>query len=73
MKIQEKEIVSLQSELDDAKEEVHYLKNKLNQIYDIIDDMEQEIDNIDNKYKEAKKEVEMKAKELNELEKLISD
>ena len=52
---------------------MHYLKNKLNQIYDIIDDMEQEIDNIDDKYKEAKKEVEMKAKELNELKKLISD
>ena len=54
VRIQEKEIVNLQNELDDAKEQVHYLKNKLNQKYDLIDDMEREIDIIEDKYKDLR-------------------
>ena len=72
VKDQQKEIVDIQKELDESKEEIHYLNNKLNQKYDIIEDMENDLDKIEEKYKDAQKEIEFKDKELNELEKFIS-
>ena len=36
VKAQEKEIIDLQSEMDAAKDQIHYLEGKLNQKYDII-------------------------------------
>ena len=38
------------------KEEIHYLKNKLDQKYDTIEDLEDDLDQIDEKLKDAKKE-----------------
>jgi predicted RNase H-like nuclease (RuvC/YqgF family) len=39
VKAQELEIKELITNLDEDKEEQHYLKNKLDQKYDMIDDM----------------------------------
>ena len=38
-----------ENELEKDKEEIHYLKSKLDQKYDLIDDMENELDQIDRK------------------------
>ena len=40
VKALEKENIDLNSMLEETKEEIHYLKTKLDQKYDIIDDME---------------------------------
>ena len=50
VKIQEKEIIDIHKELDESKEEIHYLNNKLNQKYDIIEDMGNDLENIEEKY-----------------------
>ena len=63
MKNQEKEIVDLQNEVDEAKEEIHYLKKKLDQKYDVIDDLEHDIEQIEKKQNITKKELECKENE----------
>ena len=45
----ENEINKLSNELEKDKEEILYLKSKLDQMYDIIDNMENELDQIDRK------------------------
>ena len=49
VKAQENEINELSNELEKDKEEILYLKSKLDQMYDIIDNMENELDQIDRK------------------------
>ena len=71
VKSQENEINDLRSELEKDKEEKHYLKNKLDQKYDIIEDMENELDQIERKYKETKNKLELKEMDLKRLEMLI--
>ena len=53
VKIPEKEIDDLQSEFVVAKEEIHYLHNKLDTKYDMIEDMEHDLDEYEKKSKEA--------------------
>jgi septal ring factor EnvC (AmiA/AmiB activator) len=56
VKSQEKEIEKLHGDIDDSKEEVHYLRNKLEHKRDIIDDLEHEIEQKDGEYKKIKKD-----------------
>ena len=58
VKALEKENSDLHSQLEETKEEIHYLKTKLDQKYDIIDDMEHELDKGEENLKDAKKQVE---------------
>ena len=53
---QEKEINDLHLELEEHREEIHYLKNKLDQKYDTIEDLEYDLEQIEEKLKDAKKE-----------------
>ena len=46
----EKENKDLLGELEESKEEIHYLKNKLNQKYDLIDDLEHDLDRHEEKF-----------------------
>ena len=48
----------LYNNLDNNKDEIKYLRNKVDQQCDIIIDMEHELEQIDQKYKEAKNEIE---------------
>jgi chromosome segregation ATPase len=58
VKLQEKEINNLKSEIDDAKEEIHYLRNKLDQKYDLIEEHEIDKTESDEQVKSAKNELE---------------
>ena len=69
----EKEDSDLHIELEESKEEIHYLKNKLNQKYDMIEDLERELDKNEEKFEEAKKRIISKEKELDEMEKVIAE
>ena len=73
VKNQEKEINDLHSELDDAKDKIHYLESKLNQKYVIIEDMECDLDRAEEKCKDVEKQLQFKDKELDELEKFIGE
>jgi chromosome segregation ATPase len=73
VKAQEIEIKELINEKDEDKEEIHYLKKKLDQKYDLIEDMENELENIERKLKESQKEIELKETDLNQLKILITD
>ena len=55
VKVQDDIIKNLESEIDDSKEEIHFLKTKLDQKYDIIDDMERELNKFDDLEKETRK------------------
>ena len=61
----------INDELNENKEEIHYLKNKLDQKYDVIDDIENELDKAERKLKEAKEHLEAKEKEFEKLKMLI--
>ena len=67
----EMENSDLHIELEESKEEIHYLKNKLNQKYDLVEDLEHELDKNEEKFEEAKKGIISKENELDELEKLL--
>jgi septal ring factor EnvC (AmiA/AmiB activator) len=54
VKEQEEIIRSLESEVLDSKEETQYLRNKLDQKGDTIDDLEQEIEKIETEVDEIK-------------------
>ena len=43
VKVQEKEIDDLKDKLEDSKEEIYYLKRKLDQKYDMIVDLDHEL------------------------------
>ena len=73
VKIQEKKITDLQTELLENRDEIHYLKNKINQKYDMIDDMEHDLDKNKEELKDLKKQIESKDYKVNALEKLILD
>ena len=53
--------------MEDNKEEIHYLRRKVDQKYDIIEDVENELDTMEQKYEDAMKH------DLNALEMLISE
>ena len=53
-KEQEESIRTLESEVLDSKEEIQYLRNKLDQKCDTIDDLEQEIEKIEKEVDEQK-------------------
>ena len=55
IKAQKETITNLKSEVEDSKEEIHFLKTKLDQKYDIIEDMERELDKFDDLEKEIRK------------------
>jgi predicted RNase H-like nuclease (RuvC/YqgF family) len=69
----EMENSDLHIELEESKEEIHYLKNKLNQKYDLVEDLEHELDKNEEKFEEAKKGIISKENELDELEKVIAE
>ena len=52
VKALEKENGDLHSEQEESKDEVHYLKNKLNQKYDMLDDLEHDLDKKEEKLKD---------------------
>ena len=55
---QEKVIEKLQNQMDDYKEEINFLKYKLDQKYDFIEDLELEIDKTEEKLKSVKNDLE---------------
>ena len=61
---QKEEIDSLNTDLENIKEENHVLKNKLDTKRDIIDDMEFELENFEKKQKGLKDKMELNEKEL---------
>ena len=73
VKLQEKEIYDLKSELKDAKAEIKYLGNKLDKKYDLIEDMEHDIEKKEENFKEVEKEVALKEKHLKALENLVAE
>ena len=73
VKAQEKEISDMHSELDKAKENIHFLKNKLDQKYDVIEDLEHDLDQIEEKSRMTKKELESKQNEFEQLENFTSE
>ena len=62
VKMPEKEIDDLQSEFVVAKEEIHYLHNKLDTEQDMIEDMEHDLDEYEKKSKEAQEILVIKEK-----------
>ena len=58
VKAQEKVIEKLQNQMDDYKEEINFLKYKLDQKYDFIEDLELEIDKTEEKLKSVKNDLE---------------
>ena len=52
VKALEKENGDLHSEQEESKDEVHYLKNKLNQKYDMLDDLEHDLEKKEEKLKD---------------------
>jgi chromosome segregation ATPase len=52
VKVQDKEIGDLNLELEEAKEEIHHLKKKVDKKYDVIEDLEHEIYHIEGKLRE---------------------
>ena len=73
VKFQEKEIDDLKNEVDEAREQIHYLNKKIDQKYDVIDDLEHDLDKVDEKFNITKKELESKENEYKELEKFASE
>ena len=73
VKLQEKQIDELKSEIDESKDEICYLKKKLDHKYDIIEDMENEIENNEEKYREVNKELGLAERKLKSLENLITE
>ena len=73
VKALEKQNGDLHSELEESKDEVHYLKNKLNQKYNMLDDLEHELDRNEEKLKDSNKQIESKEYAVKVLEKLISE
>ena len=62
----------LNKEIDDLKEENHYLKNKMENKRNIIEDMESEVDKYERKFEDAKRAVILKEIEIDELERFVS-
>ena len=56
----------------DNKEQIYYLRNKVDQKCDVIENMENEMNRMEPKYKEAKNEIELKEKELNPLDNITT-
>lgn len=71
VKNQEKEIDDLKCQIDESNEEMHYLKRKLDQKYDFIEDMENEMEKNEEKYIKSNEELDLKEKKLKALENLI--
>ena len=44
VRFQEQELDDLKNELDEAKELIHHLTNKIDHKYDVIDDLEHDLD-----------------------------
>ena len=63
----------LYNNLDNNKDEIKYLRNKVDQQCDIIIDMEHELEQIDQKYKEAKNEIEYQTNVKANNERMISN
>ena len=72
VKIQEDEIKQLNGDIEEHKEEVHYLRNKLDMKRDIIDDLEHELERKDVEVNELRKALELKEKEFEDLEKFVT-
>ena len=67
------ETVNIQNkEIDNLKEENHYLKNKLENKRDMIDDMEGEFDRYESKFTDAKRAVVLKEIDIDELERCVA-
>ena len=60
-------------ELEESKEEIHYLKNKLNQKYTLVEDLKHDLDRNEEKFKETKKELSLTEEKLNALENLVAE
>ena len=52
VKVQEDIIRNLESEIEDKKGEINYLKNKLDKKYDIIEELEHDLDQLEGQVKE---------------------
>ena len=72
VKDQRKEMEILYSDLENYREDNHYLKNKLDNKRDIIDDMEVELDRFETNFKDAKKAVVLKEIEIDDLERCVA-
>jgi len=69
----QKEIVKkLECELEESKEEIHYLENRLNQKRNVIDDIEHDLEMSERENEEAKKVIDSKVKELDDMGKFIA-
>ena len=64
----ERDVEKIEKELDESKEENHYLNNKLDYKRDLIEDMEIELNKYERQVEEAKSEIELKEKELKDFE-----
>ena len=53
-KAQEEIVKKLESELEESKEEIHYLKNKVEHKRDVIDDLEHDLEMYEKQNKESK-------------------
>ena len=73
VKAQDIEINELSNQIDENKEEIHFLKNKLDKKYDLIEDIENELENVERKLREAQEKVKIKETEFSNLTMLITD
>ena len=70
-KLKERKIDDLKSQIDESNDEMYNLQKKIDQKYDLIEDMEHEIEKNEENSNEAKKELYLKERKLKALENLI--
>ena len=73
VKDQEEKIKTLEIELEESKQEIHYLTNKLEHKRDVIHDIEHDLELYERKNKETNQELDSKENELKHLERFISE
>ena len=73
VKEQEESIRTLESEVLDSKEEIQYLRNKLDQKCDTIDDLEQEIEKIEKEVDEQKFNLKYQKNVMENKDRMISN